>query len=94
MLEEIFNCAERTRTIDPYAFFRHLLSLSECAFFSIVCLLFVVCMSSQKVGMSCMALPVEVEVRLRRNEWFLLISTVGLFVEGDAEGSLWPFPFL
>ena len=32
------------------------------------------------------ALPVEVEVRLRQNELFLLVSTVGVFVEGDAEG--------
>ena len=41
-------------------------------------------LSSWKVGRGCLALPVEVEVRLRRNEWFLLV-----FVEGDAEASLW-----
>ena len=51
-------------------------------------------MSSQKVGRRCLALPFEVEVRLRRNEWFLLFSTVGLFVEGDAEVSLLAFSFL
>ena len=50
-----------------------------------MCLLFVVYMSSWKVGRKCLALPFEVEVRLRRNEWFLLVSTVGLLVEGDAE---------
>ena len=46
--------------------------------------------SSWKVGRRCLALPFEVEARLRRNEWSLLVSTVGLFVEGDAEASFWP----
>ena len=36
-------------------------------------------LSSWKVGRRCLALHFVVEVRLRRNEWFLLDSTVGLF---------------
>ena len=56
-------------------------SFRLCAFLSLVY------MSSLKVGRSCLALPFEVEVRHRRNEWLLLVSTVGLFVEGDAEAS-------